>query len=191
VKDFWVDKLKPLVDRDLVLRDVLLKRGIINDTYHPELEKLQLENSIKFEALISKNGFPVLSSAGDEAVRLAWLIIQHSISRPDFMRFCLEQMRLAAGQQDYPLELLAHTEDRVRYFEGLGQLFGTQLDWIGGELLPVEIELPQEVNVRRRGMGLPPLVITSHHYGEEKPPQNPKKKEAELQKWLKKVGWRS
>ena len=188
IDTIWVEKLKPLVERDLFIRDAILKRGDLNDTYHPEMEKVHLENAKKLESMIQKNGFPVLSNAGDEGVRLAWLIIQHAISRPDFMRECLLQMRLSAAAQDWPKELIAYTDDRMAFFEGRGQLYGTNADWQDGELKPTLIEDPDHLEYRRKSMGLPPMrkdIITN-----ERPPRDAEKKQKEFEIWLKKTGWR-
>lgn len=190
VDSSWEEKLRYLVDQDLQMRNLLLEKGILSDSYHPEMEKIHINNAHKLQKLIVKKGFPVLSNAGEEGVRLSWLIIHHAISLPDFMRECLLQMRLAAGQQDYILELLAYTEDRVAYLEGRPQLYGTNLDWVKGELKLTPVEDISRLDVRRRGLGLPainsfPILSTT-----EKPPKDPIKKDREFQEWLKKVGWR-
>lgn len=187
----WVDKLKPLVEKDLQMRNVLLERGVLNDTYHKELEKIHLENAAKLSKLINQKGFPVLSNAGEEGVRLSWLIIHHAISLPDFMRECLIQMRLAGADRDYLIELVAYTEDRISYLEGRPQIYGTHLDWIDGDLKITPIEDGGQVNIRRRAVGLPPLDPNSAPVVQERPPKDPQKKAQEFTEWLKRVGWRS
>lgn len=188
IDTIWIEKLRPLVERDLFIRDAIAKRGDLQDAYHPEMEKVHLENSRKLEAMIQKHGFPVLSSAGDEGLRLVWLIIQHSISRPDFMREALTQMRLAVVDNDWPRELLAYTEDCVAFFEGRGQLYGTYADWQDGELKPARIEDPEMLEYRRKSMGLPPMK--KDFVSNERPPKDPEKKRKEFEIWLKKTGWR-
>lgn len=185
----WAIKLKPLVEKDLNLRNVLSERGILNDAYHPEMEKVHIANAKILMKLIDKMSFPVLSNAGSEGVRSSWLIIHHSISFPHFMKDGLIQMRLAAAEKDYPLDLLAYTEDRVAYFEGRPQLYGTSFDWIDGELKPTPIEDPEKLEVRRRSLGLPPFK--SVREGEGRPPKDPELKAKEFLEWLKRVGWRS
>lgn len=187
----WEEKLNFLVQQDHQMRNLLIEKGVLSDTYHPEMEKVHLANAKKLKALIVKNGFPVLSNAGETGVRLSWLIIQHSISWPDFMKECLIEIRLAAGQNDYPLELLAYTEDRVAYFEGRPQLYGTNADWIDGELKTTPIEDPSKVNLRRKGMGLPALAEVLNVSSLERPPKDPGKKAKEFDDWLVKVGWRN
>lgn len=172
------------------MRDILLQKGVLSDTYHPEMEKVHINNAKRLMAMIDKMGFPVLSNAGEKGVRLSWLIIQHAISLPDFMRECLTQMRLAAAQGDYVLELLAYTEDRVAVFEGRNQLYGTNLDWIDGELKPTPIDDLIHVNQRRKGLGLPPLNMMPMGSNMERPPKDPVKKAQEFENWVRKVGWR-
>ena len=170
------------------MRDTLLARGVLNDTYHPEMEKIHLANAKKLSEMIQKMGFPVLSNAGEKGVRLSWLIIQHSISWPDFMREGLTQMRLAAAQNDYILELLAYIDDRIAYFEGRPQLYGTSFDWIDGELKRTPVEEIAKLDLRRKSLGLPPAKPSLP--AEDRPPKDPVKKAKEFHEWLVKVGWR-
>lgn len=189
---FWADKLKPLVDRDHFVREALVSRGVLSDAYHKEMEKVHIENANKLKVLIEKNGFPVLSNAGEEGVKFSWLIIHHAISLPDFMRQCLVEIRLAAAAKDYPLDLLAYLEDRVCFFEGRPQLYGTNWDWLDSELQPTPVERPEELNMRRKAVGLPPMdypaKATVTH---DRPPKDPQKKAQEYQEWLKRTGWRA
>lgn len=186
----WEQKLGFLVQQDHHMRNILQERGILQDTYHPEMEKVHLNNARRLSEMILKMGFPVLSNAGEKGVRLSWLIIHHAISWPDFMRESLLQMRLAAGLGDYILELLAYTEDRLAFFEGRPQLYGTNSDWIDGELKRTPIEDPEKVDLRRKSMGLPPLHETPVCGLQDRPPKDPEKKTMEFEKWLIKVGWR-
>jgi hypothetical protein len=185
----WVEKLSALVQRDMTLRQVLLERGVLNDGYHPDMEKVHIENARRLQKLIDKMGFPVLSNAGEQGVRLAWLIIQHAIALPDFMREGLTQMRLAAGQSDWPLDLLAYTEDQVAFFEGRLQIYGTHKDWQDLELKPTPILEPQKVDIRRRSMGLPPLKEALWGQSEERPPKDIEKLKKEYADWVVRVGW--
>ena len=187
----WEEKLGFLVQQDHQMRNILLEKGILTDTYHPEMEKVHLNNARRLSEMIKKMGFPVLSNAGEKGVRLSWLIIQHSISWPQFMRECLIEIRLAAAQNDYILELLAYIEDRVAFFEGRPQLYGTNADWIDGELKRTPIEDISRVDIRRKAIGLPPLAQVPLNSSLERPPKDPEKKNQEFQEWLERVGWRN
>ena len=190
VDTYWIEKLTPLIERDQVIQDVLMGKGVLEDTYHPELEKAQLLNAQKLKRMIETKGFPVLSNAGEKGVHLSWLIIQHAISLPDFMRESLIQIRLAVSQEDYPKELLAYTEDKICFLEGRRQLFGTNLEWEEGELKATPIEDPKFVDERRKAFGLPPIAEVLLQVTHTKPPKDPVKKALELKLWLLKVGWR-
>jgi hypothetical protein len=187
----WDEKLNFLVQQDHQMKNILLEKGIYTDCYHPELEKVHINNARRLQALVKKFGFPVLSNAGEQAVRLSWLIIYHSISLPDFMRTCLLEMRLASGQQDYILELLAHTEDKVAFLEGRPQLYGTHADWIQGDYKRTPIEDVARVDIRRKGMGLPPLHKSPLVITLERPPRDQDLRDREFKKWLVRVGWQN
>ena len=190
IDEYWVEKTSPLVERDQFIREALRSRGVLADAYHPEMEKTHIQNAQKLQSMIEKRGFPVLSNAGDKGVRQSWLIIQHAISLPTFIKECLIQMRLAASQNDYPLELLAVTEDHVAYLEGRPQLYGTHLQWFEGELKPTPIEDVKMLDQRRKSIGLPPMS-SINSVSMDRPPKDPVKKEAEFNLWLKRVGWRT
>lgn len=187
----WEEKLQFLVDRDHQMREVLLERGILADTYHSEMEKIHLANARILSEMIEKMGFPVLSNAGEKGVRLSWLIIHHAISWPSFMQEGLIQMRLAVADDDYIPELLAYIEDRVAYFEGRPQLYGTNLDWIDGELKMSPVADPVHLDLRRKSLGLLPISEIGIANIIERPPKNPQQKELEFKIWLVKVGWRN
>ena len=190
IDQIWIDKLSLLVQRDHFIREALMARGILEDAYHAEMEKVHLENAKKLKVMINQNGFPVLSNAGLEGVNLSWLIINHSISDPDFMKECLLEIRMAAAQGDYPKDLLAYLEDRVAYLEGQPQLYGTNFDWVEGELKPTKIEDLKLLDTRRLEYGLPPMAETLFKISQTPPPIDPEKKKEEFVLWLKKVGWR-
>ncbi len=191
MKDFWVNKLKILVQKDLDLKNVLRERGILNDGYHPELENLHIANAKKLNKLIEKNGFPVLSNAGDEGVKYAWLIIYHAISYPEFMRDCLFEMRIAAAQRDYPLDLLAYIEDLVSFLEGKPQIYGTHMEWYGDELRPSKIGDEQFLEFRRSSFGLGKLSDQLFNHQHERPPRDLVKKMKDFEAWRRRVGWQS
>ncbi len=89
----------------------------------------------------------------------------HAISKPDFMKGCLIEIRLAAGQNDYILELLAYLEDKVAFLEGRPQIYGTHTDWMEGELKATPIEDISRIDLRRKGVVLPPISEVPHNKG--------------------------
>jgi hypothetical protein len=87
--------------------------------------------------------------------------------------------------------------DRIRFFEGRPQLYGTTLDWDSqGRLSPGPVEAPEEVDVRRAGLGLPPLAVALEQRlqettgSKEPPPADPAARRTEFEAWARRVGWR-
>jgi hypothetical protein len=186
----WVNKLSPWVERDFLIQDIIFSKNDRNDFYPPELQRIHFENAQKLKALITKIGFPVLSNASEQGVKLSWLIIQHSLPDPEFLREALIQMRLAAGQEDYPLELLAHTEDLVAYLEGRSQIYGTYHEWIEGELKAAATIDLSFLPLRRQSMNLPSAQDSLPPHIFSRPPKGNDEYHHQFEKWLKQVGWR-
>lgn len=183
IDPLWVEKLTFLTEREHQVREVLREKGILNDVYAPSLEKIHLENARKLSRMIEEMGFPVLSNAGEKGVHLSWFIIYQSIPWPDFMRDSLIQMRLAAAQDDYPLELLPYLDDRISYLEGRPQLYGTKIGH--------GIEDRKRMDLRRQALGLLPFSETILFPETSLPPKDPIKTQQDFENFLVRVGWRN
>ena len=85
-------------------------------------------------------------------------------------------------------------EDRIRVFEGRKQRFGTAFDWDEhGEMSPLPIEEPEEVDRYRAEVGLPPLAETvaeKRRWAEREPRPDFEAKRAEADAFAREVGWR-
>ena len=89
-------------------------------------------------------------------------------------------------------------EDRIRFFEGRPQRYGTQLDWdADGSLSPGEVEDPEELADRRAAVGLPPLEeqvddVRNRATAEgQRPPADYQAYVDARDRWACKVGWRA
>ena len=89
-------------------------------------------------------------------------------------------------------------EDRIRFFEGRPQRYGTQFDWDAeGKLSPGDVEDPHRLDERRRAIGLPPLAeqmaeARSRATSEgEQPPPDHKAYARARDEWAASVGWRA
>ena len=89
-------------------------------------------------------------------------------------------------------------EDRIRFFEGRPQRYGTQLDWdADGTLSPGEVEDPQELAERREAVGLPPLEeqvegARNRAAAEgQRPPADYQAYADARDKWAADAGWRT
>jgi hypothetical protein len=186
VKEDISKKIIALKNRDLEFRDRLIQSGKLNDAYDPEMEKIHLENAAILEKIIDEFGFPT----DMEANNAAWLIIQHAISNPIFMKKCLPILR-----NINPIQY-AYLLDRIYVLEGKLQQYGTQFDWDEkGELSPNPYDDLEKVNQRRQTLGLnsledqTKLLRIQAMNQNQSPPKNPLKKKKEMEAWRKKVGW--
>jgi hypothetical protein len=134
---------------------------------------LDKENTAWLKRVVAKHGWPGRSLVGRQGAHLAWLLVQHADEDRPFQKECLERMRkMPKGEVD-PKDL-AYLTDRVAVGEGRKQLYGTQLIFKDGRLVPqTPIEDEANVDKRRAEWGLPSMkeyleFIEKSFYG--KPP---------------------
>lgn len=180
-------------EEDSRLRSTLEVSGTFYPGYSVEMEGLHLRNAKALGEIISTHGFPHTGLVGVEGCAAACRIVMHAVSWPDFQRRCLELMQSAMLEGLVPANLVAILEDRILYFEGKLQKFGTNMDWDGSGkfvVTPVadEAGLPQ----RRAFMGLPPMRVRAAFEAahSEPPPEDPALRQKEFLAWAKRVGWR-
>ena len=176
------------------LRGELARDGALFQGYHPRMEALHRRNAVRLRALIALHGWPGRSRSGEDGAAAAWRIVQHAIGEPDFMRTGLALLRDALEQGEADPVHVAMLEDRIRVFEGRPQLYGTQYDWNEEytAMVPmVGIEAPDQVDARRRAIGLPPIEWRRPPPDDEPPPARERtERTAEREAWMRKVGWR-
>jgi hypothetical protein len=185
-----------MAENDLSVREELIADGsLTSQGYHPRMEAVHKKNASRLALIIDRNGWPGISLVGEDGARAAWLIAQHAIGNPPFMRRCLLLLTKAASENEAPRWQLAMMEDRIRMYEGRPQAYGTQFQPDkNGAFVPYTIENPENVNERRRAVGLNTLEeriseIREQSVGEKVP--LPPNWESDYETWLRAVGWRS
>ncbi len=185
-----------LRNSDLELRGKLAKNGQLGGGYNEAMKELHNKNAKILNAIIDKNGYPTIDKVGKEANEATWLIIQHSIEQPGFMKKCAKLLANAVNEKKAKLINLAYLTDRIATFEGKEQLYGTQFDWDeNGELNPKAFDDLAKVNQRRKSVGLNTLeeqteIMRRQAKNEnESPPADFEKNKLEFEKWRKAVGW--
>ncbi len=182
---------------DLRVREELANDGSLYGGYHPRMRKVHERNAAKLREILDVHGWPGQSLVGDRGAEAAWLIVQHAIGDPPLQRRCLALLRAAAAAGDAPTLQVAMLDDRIRTFEGRGQLYGTQYDWDEqGQMSPLPIEDAAHVDERRRRLGLLPLDeetrrrrIAVAQSGEQRP-QDWDAFQRRAEEWLRSGGWR-
>jgi hypothetical protein len=190
------DQIIRLRDADLELRDQLIQNGELSQGYQPEMEALHNRNAHILNEIIETIGYPTIEKVGKEASEAAWLVIQHSIGRPNFMKKCRDLLEKAVSEHKANPQNLAYLTDRIAIFEGKLQLYGTQFDWDdNGALSPQPFDDLAQVNKRRKSVGLNTLeeqTLIMRKQAEKEhqsPPTDLVKRKQQFDEWRKRVGW--
>lgn len=190
------EKIIELKNDDLEFRDKLIQSGQLGEGYDEEMANLHNRNAKIFNEIIDTIGYPTIDKVGKEANEATWVVIQHSIGQPNFMRKYVKLLETAVRENKTNAKNLAYLTDRVAVFEGKPQLYVTQFDWDGnGELNPNRFDDLTKVNERRKSIGLNSLeeqtkIIRGQTKNEnQSPPTDFEKRKQEMEKWKKTVGW--
>lgn len=190
------EKIIELKNADLALREKLVQNGKLSEGYDLEMKNLHNENAKILENIINAIGYPTKAKVGKEANEATWLIIQHSIGQPRFMKKCAELLRIAVKESKEDPKSLAFLTDRIAVLEETPQLYGTQFDWDeDGKLSPNHFDDLIKVNERRELIGLNTLeeqteIIRKRAKDEKQtPPKDFDKRKQEMEKWKRNVGW--
>lgn len=190
------EKIVDLKNADLALREKLIQSRQLSNGYNKEMKELHNRNAKILSDIIDIIGYPTIDKVGKEANEATWLIIQHSIEQPDFMKKCAKLLEKAVSENKADPKSLAYLTDRIAVFEGKEQLYGTQFDWdVQGNLSPNPFDDLNKVNKRRKSIGLNTLeeqtdIIRKQAESENHlPPTNLIKRKQEIEEWKKSVGW--
>jgi hypothetical protein len=185
-----------LKNADLTFRDKLVQSGQLSEGYNEQMKELHNQNAKILNDIIDTIGYPTIDKVGKEANEATWLVIQHSIGQPLFMKKCAKLLEKVISESKADPISLAYLTDRIAVFEGNSQLYGTQFDWDkNGNLSPNIFDDLTKVNERRKSIGLNTLeeqteimrrqVINQN----QSPPKDFEKRKQEIEQWRKNVGW--
>ena len=166
--------------------------------YAPRMARVHARNARCLRRVIESVGWPGTTLVGPDGAEAAWLILQHAIAEPDLLRRALPLLETAAREGRADPAHAAKLEDRIRFFEGRPQRFGTQLDWDAeGNLSPGAVEDPRRLDERRRAVGLPPLeeqIAEARRRATaegDRPPADHQAYAGARDEWAALVGWRA
>jgi len=146
------------VDRSV--RANLVERGELHaGGYHPEMEAVHRRHNARIRAILEARGWPGRSLVGEDGCRAAGFVVQHAILDLDLQRRGVALLTEAVAKREAEPFMLAMLTDRVLMQEGKAQIYGSQ--YIGakeGGVEPWPIADPENVDERRRAVGLPSLA---------------------------------
>ena len=119
------------------------------------LAAVDREAVARMKEAVAKHGWPGKSIVGADGANAAWLLVQHADSELAFQKECVAKMEPLVAQGEVTGKEFAYLWDRVAVSEGKPQRYGTQFD--GGDSLH-PLEDPQNVDARRKALGLEPLA---------------------------------
>lgn len=190
------ERIIDLKNADLALRAKLVKSGKLGVGYNEDMKELHNKNAKILNDIIDIIGYPTTDKVGKEANEATWLIIQHSIEQPEFMKKCAALLEVAISENKADPIYLAYLTDRIAVFEGKPQLYGTQFDWDeNGDLSPNPFDNISKVNERRGSIGLNTLkeqteIIRKQAENEnQSPPKDFEIRKQEIEEWKRYVGW--
>lgn len=160
------------------------------------MKALHNANAALLSAIIDRIGYPTEDRVGKEAAATAWLVIQHAIEQPGFMKKCSKLLESAVEENRADPVSLAYLADRIAVFENRLQRYGTQFDWDGnGQLSPNPMDSLDRANERRKAIGLnsieeqTALMRQRAKSENQAPPTDSEERKKEMEAWKKKAGW--
>jgi hypothetical protein len=140
--------IKEMRDIDQELR---FSAGSGKGPYNYLIYATDLAHGYRIRRLIEEFGYPTEVKVGAERLKDFWLVVQHQDADLLLQKDCLERCGFAAEER-------AYLTDRVCVNSGEPQVYGTQLQrGPDGRRFPRPIQDEENVDERRRGVGLMPL----------------------------------
>lgn len=124
-------------------------------------------NRAEAKAILKQYGWPKLSDIGKDGQNNFWLLVQHADDDVLFQKNALDSMEKLRDTKEINLENYAFLYDRVLCNLNYRQVYGTQVNWSEhGEATGFRrIFIEDEVDARRKDLGLLPLSIYALTYG--------------------------
>ena len=131
--------------------------GRVDSAQAAAMARIDSANTAWLKTYVARWGWPTTAHVGHEAVRTAFLIVQHATHDTAFMRAMLPSIDESYRRGELDGGAVALLTDRLEVKAGRPQIYGTQLSLRGGRWVLDSIVDSLRVDERRRSMGLPPL----------------------------------
>lgn len=149
------NELTLMYDKDQEARFKVINAGnLASEEAEKMIEKIDQEHLPRLKAIVEQFGWPGFRTIGAEGADKMWLLVQHCDREIEFQKTCLQLLKDSVAKGDAPKKHLAYLMDRVLVNEGKPQVYGTQVQIIEGKALPRPVEDPDNLDNRRKAMGL-------------------------------------
>lgn len=165
------EKLEAMVSVDQSLRHLytVLQKNASHFASEEEVElvknglgeriaRVDTFNTVQLKQMLQSRSWFRDDRDGQNAGQNAWLIVQHADNDPDFQRMVLPMMEAQLGSPGVSKQNYAYLYDRVAGKDGHPQRYGTQGRCTAPQVWePNEIADPDNIDLRRAEVGLPPM----------------------------------
>ena len=155
------DARQQLMERgkaDQVVREGVGVGGVADSAALAAMMRTDSANVAWVKAYVERWGWPTSEQVGKEAVKSAFLIVQHAVHDTGFMRAMLPNIEQAHQRGDVDGGAVALLTDRLEVKAGRRQIYGTQLSLKDGRWVLDPIADSAGVDARRKRVGLMPLA---------------------------------
>lgn len=132
--------------------------GTMDSAKGRQMLRADSANTTWLKAHVARWGWPTVAQVGSDAVRAAFLIVQHAVHDTAFMRAMVPNVEQAVRRGDLDGGSLAMLTDRLQVKAGHPQTYGTQASLRDGHWALDPIADSVHVDARRIAIGLPPLA---------------------------------
>lgn len=185
------ERLLQMRAADESLRTELAGLGQLHAGYHPAMQRVHTANAQALGDIIDRHGWPTEALVGADGAEAAWLVAQHAIGEPAFMRRCRSLIDEASARARVPRWQFAYLDDRIRVSEGGLQRFGTQVDLRPDGAFAHALEDAGQVDTWRQQVGLQSLArhLQAASAGPRPTAAAYAARQAAEQAWRRQVGW--
>jgi hypothetical protein len=116
-------------------------------------------NFIIIKQIFEDYGFPGYDKVGGLSSQNFFLLVQHSDRHPEFQDSVLIKMKIEVDRNNASSMDYSYLVDRVKINSNQLQVYGTQLELNSSETSfePLPVIEPENLNERRKSVGLPPI----------------------------------
>jgi len=148
-------ELLAMAEADQALREDLSPERMQDTTFLIEMLTSQERNTSRLREILREHDWPGSDLVGSDGANAAWLLVQHSDA--DLQERALRLMRQSPNSGVSATDIAMMT-DRILVERGRPQLYGTQFQFIDGNLVQDPVDNPDSVDVRRAEVGLPTMA---------------------------------
>lgn len=166
--DSMKNELKEMYNKDQNFQEWDSAR--LADPKYTDSMRVEMDNLIRKNCEVIKHyyeihGFPYLKRNEEKTAMYFWLLTLHSDHDIKFQQQILREMKKGIRNDDVSKQNYAYLYDRVQKNKNRPQLYGTQVEYLGWNVVPYKLKYPSKIEKLRKEVGLDSLTtyLASFH----------------------------